>query len=98
MKKLRGLSSTQTKYRLGRLPLVIGMPVLVSHNFDVDGGIVNGSKGTVRSIRYTVGAHKSRHVTSCVVHIPASSAEPMAELAPQEMPIVADSVSFSLIH
>ncbi|KAG1799399.1 uncharacterized protein HD556DRAFT_1231589 [Suillus plorans] len=41
--KLQHLNSGKTNMRLGKIPLVIGMPVLVSQNFDVEGGIVNGS-------------------------------------------------------
>lgn len=41
------MHSRQTKGRLQKIPLVIGMPALVSQNFDVEGGIVNGSRGTV---------------------------------------------------
>ncbi|KAJ8457453.1 hypothetical protein ONZ51_g11523 [Trametes cubensis] len=42
---LTSLPSGETQQRLGRIPLVIGMPVIVSQNFDVESGIVNGSRG-----------------------------------------------------
>ena len=41
------LHSGETNLRLGRLLLVIGMPVMITHNFDVQSGIVNGSTGTL---------------------------------------------------
>ncbi|KAF8059270.1 hypothetical protein FPV67DRAFT_1394737, partial [Lyophyllum atratum] len=80
-----------TGYRLGKIPLVVGMPVLVAQNFDVNGGVVNGSRGTIRSIRYTVDARGDRHLQSCVVHIPDATAEHMPGLMQNEMPILADS-------
>jgi hypothetical protein len=49
---LYNLHSGQTSQRLGKIPLVRGMPVLITQNFDVDGGIVNGSRGTLQKIRY----------------------------------------------
>jgi hypothetical protein len=34
--------------RLGKFPLVIGMPVIVNQNFDISNGLVNGSFGYLR--------------------------------------------------
>lgn len=48
--KLWAMNSGQTHYRLGRIPLVIGMPVMFSQNYDVDGGIVNGAGGILEKI------------------------------------------------
>ncbi|KAH8795881.1 hypothetical protein DL96DRAFT_1480497, partial [Flagelloscypha sp. PMI_526] len=42
-KKLETLTSSETEYRLTKIPLVIGMPVVVGLNFDVPGGVVNGT-------------------------------------------------------
>jgi hypothetical protein len=39
-----------TNQRLGKIPLVIGMPVIIAHNFDVEGGIVNGCQGLLKKI------------------------------------------------
>ncbi|KAM6498793.1 hypothetical protein JOM56_006741, partial [Amanita muscaria] len=80
-----------THQRLGRIPLVLGMPVLISQNFDVEGGIVNGSRGTVSHIRYHIDDEGYRHLTSVVVHIEDSSDEALANLLPHELPILADS-------
>ena len=44
------LHSGETNQRLTHIPLVVGMPVLVSHNFSVDDGVVNGACGTVKTI------------------------------------------------
>ena len=47
------MHSGQTKHRLHQVPLVIGMPVAINQNFDVAEGIMNGSRGILRNIRYT---------------------------------------------
>ncbi|KAI0038039.1 hypothetical protein FA95DRAFT_1475167, partial [Auriscalpium vulgare] len=71
--------------RVGRIPLVIGMPVVISHNFDVDGGVVNGSVGTLKRIRFFTNAVGVRHATSVVVHIPDSSPDPLPDLPPHHV-------------
>ena len=39
------LPSNKTGRHIGALPLVLGMPVVITENFNVAGGIVNGSTG-----------------------------------------------------
>ena len=45
---LQNLHSSKTNYQLGKLPLVLGMPVMFTQNFDVKSGIVNGSTGILK--------------------------------------------------
>lgn len=66
---LQGLHLGRTKGRLGRLPLFIGMPVLVSQNFDVEGRIVNGSHGTVKKIQYYISNNGERRLHSCIIEL-----------------------------
>ena len=47
---LLNLHSGLTKQQLGKIPLVIGMPVMITHNFDVENGVVNGCTGILKSI------------------------------------------------
>ncbi|KAJ3878154.1 hypothetical protein F5879DRAFT_764039, partial [Lentinula edodes] len=56
-----------TSQRLGRIPLVIGMPVMITQNFDVDSGVVNGCHGILKSIRYRTDSQGFRHAISCIV-------------------------------
>ncbi|KAK0435101.1 uncharacterized protein EV420DRAFT_1233050, partial [Desarmillaria tabescens] len=58
-----------TRHRLGRIPLVIGMPVMFLQNYDVDGGIVNGAAGTLEKIRYWTDDAGLRHAVSCVIRV-----------------------------
>ncbi|PBK92431.1 hypothetical protein ARMGADRAFT_881659, partial [Armillaria gallica] len=63
------LSSGTTNQRLGALPLIIGMPIMISSNFDVPGGIVNGSVGTLEKIRYKTDEEGRRYALSCIVKL-----------------------------
>ncbi|KAJ3858406.1 hypothetical protein EV359DRAFT_7875, partial [Lentinula novae-zelandiae] len=55
--------------RLGCIPLVIGMPVIITQNFDVHGGIVNGSQGIPKSIQYKIDDQGRHHAISCVITV-----------------------------
>lgn len=91
--ELQARTSGETKQRLGRIPLCIGMPVLVAQNWDVLGGVVNGSRGTVKTIRYKMNSQGRRVLTSVVVTIEGCNSECMTSLNPLEMPILCDSVA-----
>ncbi|TFK58510.1 hypothetical protein BDN72DRAFT_748218, partial [Pluteus cervinus] len=73
----------------GKLPLVLNMPVIISQNFDVEHGIVNGSVGYLRKIRYYVTADDRRIMTSCVVEIPDAEDVPMPGLTAKHFPVLA---------
>jgi ATP-dependent exoDNAse (exonuclease V) alpha subunit len=77
---------------------VLGLPVLVSQNFDVEGGIVNGSRGTVSRIRYCIDDDGHRHLISVIVHINDSSEECIYQLPPHKLPILADSSDIMFEH
>ncbi len=49
---LQNLTSGTTSQRLGMLPLVIGMPVMITQNFDIENGVINGVTGILEKIRY----------------------------------------------
>ena len=95
---LQSLHSGETNQRLTCLPLVLGMPVLVSHNFSVEDGVVNGARGIVKQIRFYTDNHGCRHLTSVIVHIPDSSSTPFSELSSNEYPILPDSTDFQMNH
>ncbi|KAJ3836600.1 hypothetical protein F5878DRAFT_506688, partial [Lentinula raphanica] len=83
-----------TNYRLGRLPLVIGMPVIIGCNYDVQSGIVNGTTGTLQKIRYRVDENGERHLVSCIVlcdHL--RSFTNLTGLNKNEVPVLEDTVS-----
>ncbi|KAH7924618.1 hypothetical protein BV22DRAFT_991291, partial [Leucogyrophana mollusca] len=74
-----------TNQRLGRIPLVIGMPIMLTHNFDVESGIVNGCTGILKSIRYTLDADGRRHATSCVIDASNTSGDALPHLDNQQV-------------
>ncbi|KAI0335957.1 hypothetical protein GY45DRAFT_1232398, partial [Cubamyces sp. BRFM 1775] len=87
------MHSGETAQRLMKLPLVLGMPVIVSQNFDVNGGVVNGSIGILHSVRYTVdGASGKRHLRSCVVRLKDTVGEALYGLEKGDYPIMEDNV------
>lgn len=97
--KLEGMHSGQTKQRLGRIPLVLGMPVIVSQNFDVEGGVVNGSTGILKKIRYQSDPSSGdRLLTSIVVEIPDCSEDELPNLPSHHMAILQDTVELYFQH
>lgn len=96
--KLQSMHSGTTKQHLGRIPLCAGMPVLVTHHFDVEGGIANGSKGIVKQIRYFEGEHDVWYLKSCVVHIKKSIPECMPQLVVHNVPILPDVIDMTFTH
>ncbi|KAJ7056295.1 hypothetical protein C8F01DRAFT_935422, partial [Mycena amicta] len=81
-----------TNYRLGKLPLAIGMPVMITQNFDVQSGIVNGSTGILKQIRYAVNESGERYLHSCVVYIPDMSGPPLPDLPEKHAAILTETV------
>ena len=91
--------SGKTGQRLGKLPLVLGMPVIVNQNFDIGGGLVNGSLGYLRDYRFRTDKDGIRMLTSCIVEIPDLTSEPLPHLPPNHVAIVADTVDMrSIVH
>ncbi|TFK91097.1 hypothetical protein K466DRAFT_441083, partial [Polyporus arcularius HHB13444] len=87
------LHSGNTGQRLGRIPLVLGMPVIISQNFDVNGGVVNGTIGRLAQIRYrTDRSNGRRYLKSCVVRLPELGGEALHSLQPGDYPVMEDTV------
>ena len=92
------LHSGEMNLRLGRLLLVIGMPVMITHNFDVQSGIVNGSMGTLIRSRYTTDIEGRRHAILCMVHTPSSAKNMLPHLRLFQSVVLEDSVEIMLNH
>jgi hypothetical protein len=84
---LDSLHSGQTSHLLSRLPLFPGMPVYLVHNYDVAGGIVNGSDGFVKQIHYEVSPIGHRVATSVIVTIPEYNGPQMEGLGPRDVAV-----------
>ncbi|KIM74966.1 hypothetical protein PILCRDRAFT_50087, partial [Piloderma croceum F 1598] len=81
-----------TNQQLGKIPLVLGMPVMISQNFDVEAGVVNGCTGTLKCIRYRVDKEGRRQAISCVVHAPNMLGENLPQLPDHHVVALEDSV------
>ncbi len=95
--RLWALNSGQTQHRLGRIPLVIGMPLMISQNYDVDGGVVNGTSGTLEKIRYWTDEAGLRHAVSCIVRVDDMSSAALPGLRPGQAVAIHDDVDLSFV-
>jgi len=95
---LNNLHSGLTNQRLGRIPLVIGMPVIIGYNFDVEGGIVNGCQGILKAIRYTTDNEGRRHARSCIIHSSDTICEDLPHLHSGEIVALENSVELRFSH
>jgi len=91
----RGL---QVEQYMGILPMVHGMPVIIGENYDVNGGIVNGSEGILKSVRYMVDKEGRRHATSAVVTVTKSSGQQLPNLPPYDVVVLQETISFTIKH
>lgn len=71
---------------------------MITQNFDIESGIVNGCAGTLVSIRYTVDDTGRRHAESCIIYTPSSSDRSLPHLERFQSVVLADTVEFMLRH
>ena len=90
--------SNKTGGRLQVLPLVLGMPIVVTQNFDVAGGIVNGSTGFLRKVRYCVDDANRRYLTSCIIELPDTTANALPSLPPNHFAVLPDKAEMKSLH
>lgn len=86
------LPSNKTGGRIRSLPLVLGMPVIITENFDVVGGIVNGSTGILRKVRYRVDDADRRYLTSCIVELPDAMTDVLPSLPQKHVAVLPDTM------
>jgi DNA replication protein DnaC len=97
-KKLWSYHSGKTEQRTGILPLCKGMPVMITQNYDVQNGIVNGRVGILEKISYTIDEDGYRHARSCVIRTQDQSGPPLSHLLPGEIVILQDDVPLTFVH
>jgi hypothetical protein len=91
--------SGKTGQRFGKLPIVLGMPVIVNQDFDVEGRLVNGSFGYLRDYRFQTDEDGTRILTSCIVEVPDLTCEPLPHLPPKHVAVISDTVEMrSIVH
>lgn len=95
---LRNLDTGKTNGRMGKLPLVIGMPVMICQNFDVEGGVVNGCVGTLVKIRYKENTAGERQAISCVVRSDNVEKDIHPDLESDEVVALRDEIQLQFTH
>lgn len=96
--RLQHLDSGQTNSRLGRIPPVIGMPVIISQNCDVSGGMVNGCTGKLVSGRYQLGENGKRYATLCVLEARDTTLGIIPDLPDYHVVTLHDTVNILFKH
>ena len=81
---------------MGKLPLAEGMKVILTQNYDVASGIVNGTEGLLKSVRYKEGKNGKKHAVSCIVIITHRLDESLPGLNNDEIVVLRESVDFSI--
>ncbi|KAJ3522430.1 hypothetical protein NMY22_g11894 [Coprinellus aureogranulatus] len=99
--RLDSMSGGTVHYRPGKIPLVVGMPVMLTQNLDVERGIVNGTIGTLKHLRYTIDELGERHLRSCIIEsdaIVAANTENLEHCQENEFAVYEESISIALKH
>lgn len=94
--RLWQLTTTDTSDSLGRLPLIPGMPVMVTENAATSHKVVNGSKGTLKSLKYEVDENGVRFAVCAFVEVPGSALR-IEGLDLLTIPIFPSAISFSYV-
>lgn len=90
---LWALETSKTNDSLGRLPLFVGMKVMIQENLAIAHKIVNGSEGTIYKIKYEVDNHGRRHASVVYVHVDGAG-QVCADLDPDIVPIFPEKTYF----
>ncbi|KAG1884141.1 hypothetical protein F4604DRAFT_1575108, partial [Suillus subluteus] len=72
-RRLWRLGASDTGDVIGKLPLIPGMPVMITENAATSNHIVNGSRGILKSVTYNVDDENNKFAICALVHIPEST-------------------------
>ena len=97
-KKLWSYHSGKTEQRVGILPLCRGMPVMITQNYDVENGIVNGCIGTLQKVNYMIDNDGYRHATSCIIRTESISGSCLPHLNNHEIAVLEDESTLTFTH
>jgi ATP-dependent DNA helicase PIF1 len=91
--RLWNVVSSQTEDSLGRIPIFLGMKVMITSNLAISRGIVNGAEGTVQDILYTIDTEGRRYASVVYVRV-SNSGSFASDLDTDIVPILPERVSF----
>ncbi|KAF8167651.1 hypothetical protein B0H34DRAFT_641518, partial [Crassisporium funariophilum] len=80
---------------MGKIPLVVGMPVMIAQNYDVEGGVVNGCTGILKKIRYQTDREGRRYATSCIVESETITGDILPSLGPNQAAVLQDTIDMT---
>ncbi|KAG1886351.1 uncharacterized protein F5891DRAFT_968729 [Suillus fuscotomentosus] len=92
-RRLWKLGASDTGDSIGKLPLIPGMPVMITENAATSAHIVNGSRGILKSITYDSDADGNKFAVCALVHIPESALD-VPGLSDGTVPILPVTSSF----
>ncbi|KAG1890324.1 hypothetical protein F4604DRAFT_1673758 [Suillus subluteus] len=72
-RRLWKLQTSNTNDAIGKLPLIPGMPVMITENAATSCKNVNGSRGILKSVTYDIDAEGNRFPLCALVDIPEST-------------------------
>ncbi|KAG1743512.1 hypothetical protein EDB19DRAFT_1633234 [Suillus lakei] len=89
------MQTSNTNNVIGKLPLIPGMPVMITENAVTSCKIVNGSKGVLKSVTYDIDNNENRYMVCALVDIPESTLQILG-LHSGVIPIFPITNSFSI--
>lgn len=98
LEAIESFHSGQTGQRLYRLPLAKGMPVILTQNYDVEGGVINGCLGKLKYVRYTADENGRRRGRSCVIDCDTYTGDVLPHLTSHEIVALEDKVDIIFMH
>jgi len=74
------------------------MPVMITQNYDIQNGIVNGCIGTLERVNYTTDEEGYRHAHSCIIRTENMSGPCLPHLKDHEIAILEDETPLTFTH
>ena len=71
---------------------------MISQNFDVKAGVVNGCTGKLKHIHYCVDSDGNQHAISCIIHTTDPTGGSLPQLPKQYVVALQDTVDMKFTH
>ncbi|KAF9034889.1 hypothetical protein BJ165DRAFT_1356046, partial [Panaeolus papilionaceus] len=92
------MHGSSVAYRNTCIPLVIGMPIMLISNLDIPGGAINGTMGTLKSVRYTTDEAGNRFLQSVIINSNSVTAPALPGLDKGDIACAQDHHKLNLTH
>jgi len=71
---------------------------MITQNYDVENGIVNGCVGMLEKVNYTTDDEGHRHAHSCVIRAEKPTGPPLPHLQEHQIPVLTDETMLTFTH